>query len=97
MATIFLTWDASTDPTVNNYRVKIGLTPGGPYTVSIDMGNILDGSISLASGTWYVVVVGVKPDTSETPVSNEIPIVVPALATTSRSFPRPHRIFIGAA
>lgn len=57
-----LAWNAVDDPTVFNYQIGVGQSPGA-YTQSADAGNALQYTYSFTSpGTWYVAIRAQAPD-----------------------------------
>lgn len=93
MATVFLNWDAVNDPSVNNYKVYYGLASRA-YIASVSMGNILDGSITLSTDTWFIALTRVSSTQGESLFSSELIVVV---GTPPAAFPflRPQRVSIG--
>jgi hypothetical protein len=72
---VTLAWDAS--PTaVDGYRVYVGSDRPGVYMTSLDVGNVLEHTVTgLPDGTWYFVVVAGKGDLWS-PVSNEVTVTL---------------------
>lgn len=50
-----LTWDANTEPELLGYKIYWGNTRGGPYTNSIDVGNVTQHTVAglSESATFY--------------------------------------------
>ena len=72
---VTLAWDAS--PTaVDGYRVYVGSDRPGVYMTSLDVGNVLEHTVTgLPAGTWYFVVVAGKGDLWSS-VSNEVTVTI---------------------
>lgn len=72
---VTLAWDAS--PTaVDGYRVYVGSDRPGVYMTSLDVGNVLEHTVTgLPDGTWYFVVVAGKGDLWSA-VSNEVTVTI---------------------
>ncbi|MDQ7008362.1 MAG: hypothetical protein Q9Q40_14165 [Acidobacteriota bacterium] len=77
---ITVTWEAPSDPDVARFKILASSSSGGPYSTA-DPGNDShcqeSTDITASSGTYYIVVVAVDTSGNESPVSNEVQVVVP--------------------
>ena len=80
--TVQLTWDASTQAGVTGYKVYAGTSPT-QYGTPIDVGNVTTSTLTLAAGTYYVVVTAYNASGEESIYSNEITTVVASTGETS--------------
>jgi hypothetical protein len=66
MTMVHFAWDASADPATVGYIIRAG-TQSGNYTLSNDVGNVLDGAINLPTvGRWFSAIAAYDAARAET-------------------------------
>jgi hypothetical protein len=73
--TVTATWDANTDGLTTGYRLYYG-TASGTYTQNVNVGNVVSYPLTLASGTYFLVVRGYNASGQLGSSSNEVSITI---------------------
>lgn len=78
--TVYLSWNASTSPTVVGYNVYRGSTSGGLYVrinSDLDLSTVYTDASVLNGNTYYYVVTAIDGNGQESAYSNEVQAVIP--------------------
>lgn len=80
---ITVSWQQPEDPSLTAYKIKVGTTSGGPYTLAVEAlqersSNRLEKSFAASGGQTYYVVISLRDHAgNEGPTSTEVVVEVP--------------------